>query len=235
MNDRITQTYLRVPLFVPLVFLAVSVWAQEPATPETATAKELQLPPLPYAPDALEPFISARTMGFHYGKHHQAYVDTLNKLVAGTPWSGQPLEKVVVGSAGTADKAAIFNNAAQAWNHSFFWNSMKPGGGGRPTGRLLDLITKSFGSFDEFKNAFATTAVAQFGSGWVWLVQDGARLQIVKTSNADTPLAHGQTALLTCDVWEHAYYLDYQNRRKDFVQTFLDHLANWEFAAAQLK
>jgi superoxide dismutase, Fe-Mn family len=194
------------------------------------------LPALPYAQEALEPYVSARTMDFHYSKHHQAYVDNLNKLVAGTPWAaGRPLERVVLESAGTADKTAVFNNAAQAWNHAFFWRSMKRGGGGLPAGRLMDLIGKSFGAFDEFKNAFLTAAVAQFGSGWVWLVQEDDALKIVKTSNADTPMAHGQTALVTCDVWEHAYYLDYQNRRKDFVQAFLDHLANWEFAASQLK
>jgi superoxide dismutase, Fe-Mn family len=164
------------------------------------------------------------------------YVDNLNKLVAGTPWAaGRPLERVVLESAGTADKTAVFNNAAQAWNHAFFWRSMKRGGRGLPAGRLMDLIGKSFGAFDEFKNAFLTAAVAQFGSGWVWLVQEDDALKIVKTSNADTPMAHGQSALVTCDVWEHAYYLDYQNRRKDFVQAFLDHLANWEFAASRLK
>jgi Fe-Mn family superoxide dismutase len=194
------------------------------------------LPALPYAQDALEPYVSARTMGFHYSKHHQAYVDNLNKLVAGTPWAaGRPLERVVLESAGMADQAAVFNNAAQAWNHAFFWRSMKPGGGGLPAGRLMDLIGKSFGGFDKFKNAFLAAAVAQFGSGWVWLVQEHDALKIVKTSNADTPMAHGQAALVTCDVWEHAYYLDYQNRRKDFVQAFLDHLVNWEFAASHLK
>jgi len=194
------------------------------------------LPALPYAQDALEPYVSARTMGFHYSKHHQAYVDNLNKLVVGTPWAaGRPLKRVVVESAGMADQAAVFNNAAQAWNHAFFWRSMKPGGGGLPAGRMMDLIGKSFGGFDEFKNAFLAAAVAQFGSGWVWLVQEHDALKIVKTSNADTPMAHGQAALVTCDVWEHAYYLDYQNRRKDFVQAFLDHLVNWEFAASHLK
>ena len=194
------------------------------------------LPALPYAPEALEPSISARTMGFHHGKHHQTYVDNLNKLVAAAPWAmGKPLEQVVVDSAGVADKVAVFNNAAQTWNHTFFWKSMKLGGGGLPDGRLLDRIKKDFGGFDEFKKAFLETALAQFGSGWVWLVQEGDTLKVVKTSNADTPLAHKQTALLTCDVWEHAYYLDYQNRRKDYVQAFLDHLANWEFASSQLK
>jgi Fe-Mn family superoxide dismutase len=204
--------------------------------PNPSIAKaEFQLPPLPYAQDALAPYVSAKTMSFHYGKHHQAYIDNLNKLVAGTLWTGQPLDKIIRETAGVADKAAVFNNAAQVWNHTFFWHSMKAGGGGQPTGGLLKRIEKSFPSFDEFKQAFVTAALAQFGSGWAWLVQEGDVLKIVKTSNADTPLAHGQTALLTCDVWEHAYYLDYQNRRKDFVEAFLDHLVNWEFASSQLK
>ncbi|MCX6904806.1 MAG: superoxide dismutase [Verrucomicrobia bacterium] len=206
----------------------------EPTHPAIAKA-EFQLPPLPYAQDALAPYLSAKTLSFHYGKHHQAYVDNLNKLIAGTPRAGQPLDKIIREAAGAADQAAVFNNAAQVWNHTFFWQSMKAGGGGKPTGRLLEQIGKSFQSFDEFKKAFVTAALAQFGSGWAWLVQEGAVLKIVKTSNADTPVAHGQTALLTCDVWEHAYYLDYQNRRKDFVEAFLDHLAHWEFAASQLK
>ena len=184
----------------------------------------------------MEPYISARTMSFHYGKHHQAYVDALNKLVVDLPWAdGLPLEKIIGASAGQAERAAVFNNAAQAWNHAFFWNSMKPGGGGKPAGRLLDMIGKGFGNFDAFKKAFVAAAVAQFGSGWVWVIQDGETVKIVKTANADTPIAHGQAALLTCDVWEHAYYLDYQNRRKDFVEAFLDHLANWDFAVAQVR
>ena len=208
--------------------------ANDPATPGGSSA--FALPALPYAQEALEPYVSARTMSFHYAKHHRAYVDNLNKLVAGAPWAaGMPLERVVLESAGKTDKTAVFNNAAQAWNHAFFWKSMKPGGGSLPAGRLMELIGKSFGGFDEFKNGFLTAAVAQFGSGWVWLVQEDGALKIVKTSNADTPMAHGQTALATCDVWEHAYYLDYQNRRADFVQAFLDHLANWEFAASQMK
>lgn len=203
-------------------------------TPNGITA--FTLPNLPYTQGALEPIISARTIGFHYGKHHQTYLDNLNKLVTGTPWAtGQTLEKVIQDTTGRVDQVAICNNAAQVWNHNFFWKSMKPQGGGLPVGRLLDLINTSFGGFDEFKNAFVTAAVAQFGSGWVWLVQEGITLKIAKTSNADTPIAHGQTALLTCDVWEHAYYLDYQNRRKDFVEAFLVHLANWDFAVSQLK
>ena len=221
-------------ILAPLVGMAVTAAAETAAAAGGTPA--FTLPALPYAQEALEPYMSARTLGFHYGKHHQTYIDNLNKLVAGAPLAaGSSLEKVIVESAGQADKVAVFNNAAQAWNHTFFWTSMKPGGGGVPSGRLLDLIGKSFGSFDKFKDAFAAAAAAQFGSGWVWLVQDGDTLKIVKTSNADTPVAHGQTALLTCDVWEHAYYLDYQNRRKDFVAAFLDHLANWEFAASQLK
>ena len=233
MKSYITEVWSVVSSLVLLAGLAVTGKAAEPTPPGTAQA--FQLAPLPYAQDALEPYISAKTMSFHYGKHHQAYVDNLNKLVAGTPWATQPLEKIIQETAGVADKAAVFNNAAQVWNHTFFWQSMKAGGGGKPTGHLLELIEKSFGSLDEFKKAFTTTAVSQFGSGWVWLVQDGDVLKIVKTSNADTPVAHGQTALLTCDVWEHAYYLDYQNRRNDFVQAFLDHLVNWDFAASQLK
>jgi len=210
----------------------VSATAQAP----TVGSPAFTLPALPYGQEALEPYISVRTMGFHYSKHHQAYVDNLNKLIVGTSWAkDQSLEKVVLESAGKADKAAVFNNAAQAWNHAFFWKSMKSGGGGLPDGRIMDRIKKSFGSFDKFKTAFLTAAVTQFGSGWVWLVEDGETLKIVTTSNADTPMAHGQTALLTCDVWEHAYYLDFQNRRNDFVQIFLDHLANWEFAASQQK
>jgi superoxide dismutase, Fe-Mn family len=220
-----------------LIAMAVAAGAGESATPPSASAgtPAFALPELPYAQDALEPYITAKTMSFHYGKHHQTYVDNLNKLVVGTPWAGQSLEKIVAESSGATDKAAVFNNAAQVWNHTFFWRSMKPGGGGTPTGRLLERIEKSFGSFEEFRKSFVSSALAQFGSGWVWLVQDGDTVKIITSSNADTPLAHGQTALLTCDVWEHAYYLDYQNRRKDFVESFLGHLANWEFAASQLK
>ena len=212
--------------------------ADIPGTPPpVAQGKEgsFQLQPLPYAPNALEPYLSVTTMGFHYGKHHRAYVDTLNKLLAGTPLARQSLAQVVTATAGVSDKTAIFNNAAQAWNHTFFWQSMKPNGGGKPSGRLLHLIESSFGSLETFKASFVDTAVSQFGSGWVWLVQDGESLKIVKTSNADTPIAHGAHVLLTCDVWEHAYYLDYQNRRKDFVKAFMDHLVDWDFATSQLK
>lgn len=220
-----------------------SVWPWSPATvlsfsgrmTSRAADTELRLPPLSYALDALEPFISVRTMSFHYGKHHQAYVENCNKLLAGTPLAGQSLEQIVQTTSGVAEQAAVFNNAAQVWNHTFFWNSMKGGGGGRPGARLLERIERSFGGLEPFKRAFVESGLTLFGSGWVWLIQEGELLRIVQTSNADTPLAHGQHALLTCDVWEHAYYLDYQNRRKDFLQMFMDHLANWDFAASQLQ
>ncbi len=218
---------------LPLAGLLGSI-AAAGAKPD-AKAEPLQLPPLPYAQDALAPFISDTTMSYHYGKHHQAYVDNLNKLVAGTPFAGRPLEETIRKTANMVDQAAIFNNAAQAWNHTFFWESMQANGGGQPKGRLLEMITAAFGSFDAFKNAFITAGVGQFGSGWVWLVQDGETVKIIKTANAETPAANGQNALLTCDVWEHAYYLDYQNRRKDFLAAFLDHLANWHFASSRLK
>jgi len=194
----------------------------------------IELPPLPYAPDALAPVISAETMSFHYGKHHKAYVDNLNKLVAGTDFADTPLEKLIAAVAGKPDKAGMFNNAAQIWNHTFFWNSMRPNGGGAPSGAVAKGIEAAFGSFDNFKKEFANAAVTQFGSGWAWLVADKGSLKLVKTANADTPLTMGVTPLLTIDVWEHAYYLDYQNRRPDFVAAVIDKLINWEFANANL-
>jgi Fe-Mn family superoxide dismutase len=192
------------------------------------------LPPLPYADNALDPVISANTLGYHYGKHHKTYVDNLNNLVKGTDLEGQSLEAIVHATAGKADKAGVFNNAAQVWNHTFFWNSLRPGGGGVPTGKIGDLVNASFGGFDNFKKEFAQTCVTQFGSGWGWLVADGATLKLVKTPNAETPLTKGQKPLLTIDVWEHAYYLDYQNRRADFVNALIDKLLNWQFAEANL-
>jgi Fe-Mn family superoxide dismutase len=194
----------------------------------------IELPPLPYAQDALAPVISAQTLSFHYGKHHKAYVDNLNKLVAGTDLSETPLETLIKSVAGKPDKAGVFNNAAQVWNHTFFWNSMKPNGGGAPTGAVAKAIDASFGSYDNFKKEFSNAAMTQFGSGWAWLVADKGQLRIAKTPNAETPLTTGQTALLTVDVWEHAYYLDYQNRRADFVAAVIDKLLNWEFANANL-
>ena len=192
------------------------------------------LPPLPWPENALSPAISANTISFHYGKHHQGYVNKLNELVAGTPLAEQPLEAVIKATAGKADQAAILNNAAQVWNHTFYWNSLRPQGGGKPSGALAAQIDQSFGSVDAFKTEFAKAATGQFGSGWAWLVKDGDKLSIVKTGNADTPIAHGQQPLLTIDVWEHAYYLDYQNRRADYVAAVLDGLINWEFAAQNL-
>ena len=196
-----------------------------------------ELPPLPYAPNALEPHMSANTFSFHHAKHHQAYVTNLNNAIKGTPNESKPLEALIQESAnpgGDAAKTAIFNNAAQVWNHTFFWHSMKPGGGGKPTGDVASMIDKAFGSLDAFKDEFKKQGVAQFGSGWVWLVSEKGALKVTRTANADLPMAHGQTALLTCDVWEHAYYLDFQNRRPDFLQTFLDHLVNWEQVAQNL-
>ena len=194
----------------------------------------IQLPNLPYADTALEPHYSAKTISFHYGKHHKAYVDNLNKLTAGTPLEGKTLEEIVRASAGDSSRVGMFNNAAQVWNHTFFWNCMKPAGGGRPKGELAQRIDQAFGSYEKFAEQFKATAVGRFGSGWGWLVLDGGTLKIVSTANADTPMASKQTSLLTVDVWEHAYYLDYQNRRPDFIQAFLDHLVNWDFVAGNL-
>ena len=188
----------------------------------------ISLPPLPYADDALAPHISEHTMSFHYGKHHAAYVNNLNGLIEGTDHAESSLEDIIR----SAGPGGLFNNAAQIWNHTFYWNSMSPTGGGDPTGVLAEAITTSFGSTEAFKAQFKTDAVGNFGSGWTWLVREGDGLAIVKTDDADTPLAHGQTALLTIDVWEHAYYLDYQNARPAYVETWLEHLINWDFAAA---
>jgi Fe-Mn family superoxide dismutase len=192
------------------------------------------LPPLPYAENALDPVISANTVGFHYGKHHKGYVDTLNKLIAGTPLAGLALEKLIAETAGRADKVAIFNNAAQTWNHTFYWRSLRPNGGGAPPAALQQKIEASFGSLDACKKELATAATTQLGSGWAWLVLEAGKLKVVKTGNAQTPLAKGVKPLLTIDVWEHAYYLDYQNRRADYVNAVLDKLINWGFAADNL-
>jgi Fe-Mn family superoxide dismutase len=193
-----------------------------------------ELPSLPYPDTALEPYYSAKTFSFHHGKHHKAYVDNLNKLLAGSPFENSSLEEIIAAVAGDPTKAGFFNNAAQVWNHTFFWNCMKPGGGGAPSGALAAKIDAAFGSYEKFAEQFKAAAVGRFGSGWAWLVLDGGELKIMSTPNAETPMTGGKKALLTVDVWEHAYYLDYQNRRPDFVQTFLDHLVNWEFVAANL-
>ena len=192
------------------------------------------LPPLPYADNALEPVISANTISFHYGKHHKTYVDNLNNLAKGTEFENATLESVVNATAGKADKAPLFNNAAQIWNHTFYWHSMKHNGGGRPSGRLAQMIDAAFGSFDEFRKQFSATTVSQFGSGWGWLVVDGNALKVVKTGNAEVPFTKGQKPLLTIDVWEQAYYLDHQNKRAAYVDAVIDKLLNWDFAAENL-
>ena len=202
--------------------------------PRSAHAAALALPPLPFADNALEPVISANTLGFHYGKHHKGYLDNLNKLIAGTEYADMPLDKIVAAVAGKADKVALFNNAAQTWNHTFYWNSLKPKGGGEPPAALKQLMEASFGSVEACKKELAATTVGQFASGWGWLVADGGKLKVVKTGNADTPLTSGMKPLVTIDVWEHAYYLDYQNRRADYVNAVLDKLINWEFALQNL-
>ena len=192
------------------------------------------LPLLPYAENALDPVISTNTIGFHYGKHHKGYVDTLNKLIAGTQLANLSLEKLTAETAGKADKLAIFNNAAQTWNHAFYWRSLRPKGGGEPPAALKQRIEASFGNLDACKKELATAATTEFGSGWAWLVLEGDKLKVVKTANAETPLTKGVKPLLTIDVWEHAYYLDYQNRRPDYVNAVLDKLINWGFAADNL-
>lgn len=195
----------------------------------------ITLPNLPYPDNALESAgMSANTFSFHHGKHHAAYVTNLNKMIEGTELADKSLEEIVTTSYKDPSKAGIFNNAAQVWNHTFFWNCMKPGGGGTPSGALADKINADFGSFDKFKEEFKTAAATQFGSGWAWLVLDNGTLKVTKTANAENPIVHGQTPLLTLDVWEHAYYLDFQNKRPDFIANFLDKLVNWDFVAENL-
>ena len=204
----------------------------EPSNSSTVSGSQspFTLPPLPYAENALEPIITAKTMSFHYGKHHKTYVDNLNKLVAGTDFASLSLEKIITKTAGQAEHMPMFNNAAQTWNHTFYWKSMKSNGGGEPPAALKGKIEASFGTVDACKKELASTAVSQFGSGWAWLVLDGTQLKVVKTANANIPMTLGLKPLLVIDVWEHAYYLDYQNRRADYVNTVLDKLINWEFA-----
>ena len=194
----------------------------------------ITLPSLPFEANALEPYISANTLSFHHGKHHQTYVTNLNNLIQNTELADASLEEIIVASANKPEKVGIFNNAAQVWNHTFYWNSMKKNGGGAPTGAIAAKINEDFGSFDAFVEAFKNAGLTQFGSGWAWLVLENGKLKITKTSNADTPLVHGQKAILTVDVWEHAYYLEYQNRRADYLDIFLKQLVNWDFANANL-
>ena len=199
------------------------------------TSSPLNLPPLPYAESALEPVISTKTLSFHHGKHHRAYVENVNKLIVGTELADLPLGRIVTATVGKVDRASIFNNAAQAWNHSFYWHCLKPKGGGEPPAALKRKMETAFGSVDACKKELANHAVAQFGSGWAWLVLEGSELKVVKTANADTPITRGLKPLLAIDVWEHAYYLDYQNKRADHVNALIDKLTNWEFAAANLE
>ena len=189
------------------------------------------LPPLPYDKNALAPHISAETLDYHHGKHHKTYVDTLNKLTEGKPEASKSLEEIVL----SAEPGPLFNNAAQVWNHTFYWSSMKPGGGGAPTGDLLAAIDRDLGGLEKFKEAFTTAGTTQFGSGWAWLVLENNKLAVTKTPNADLPLKHGQKALLTMDVWEHAYYIDFRNARPKYIETFLSSLINWDFALENLK
>ena len=198
----------------------------------------ITLPELPYAKNALEPHISAETLEFHHDKHHAAYVNKLNELLPGSGLEDKTLPEIIKATAEDDSKQTMFNQAAQVWNHTFYWNCMTPeNGGGAPTGDLQAKIDEDFGSYDKFREEFKNAATSQFGSGWAWLVADseGGKLSIMKTANADTPLAHGKVAVLTCDVWEHAYYIDYRNRRPDYVDTFLDKLVNWDYANAKYK
>lgn len=193
-----------------------------------------KLPDLPYSKDALAPHVSAETMSYHYDKHHRAYVDKLNSAIDGTDYAEMPLEDVIIAARKNAD-VNVLNNAAQAWNHDFLWHSMSPKGGGSPTGSLKELVEDAFESIEGFREAFKKSALGQFGSGWTWLVLDRGKLRIMSTSNADSPVGTHLTPLLTLDVWEHAYYLDYQNERAKYVDSFLEHLVNWDFAASNLK
>jgi Fe-Mn family superoxide dismutase len=206
----------------------------EGALMATPAAAPLSLPPLPFAENALEPVISAKTLSFHHGRHHRGYVETLNKLIGGTELADLPLERIVIETAGNADRASIFNNSAQAWNHCFYWHCLKPKGGGEPPAALKLKMEAEFGSVDACKKELASNALAQFGSGWAWLVLEGTKLKVVRTANADTPITQGLRPLLTIDVWEHAYYLDYQNKRADHVNAVIEKLANWDFAAENL-
>jgi Fe-Mn family superoxide dismutase len=195
----------------------------------------IELPDLPYAQDALEPHISANTLSFHYGKHHAAYVGNLNKMIDGTDLEGKTLEEIILTVNGDASKGGVFNNAAQVWNHTFYWHSMSPNGGGKPSGKIGDAIDRDFGSYEEFAKAFTGAGGTQFGSGWAWLVSNNGKLEVRKTPNAETPLTEkGITPLMTMDVWEHAYYLDFQNSRPGYMNAFLEHLVNWDFAEANM-
>ena len=204
------------------------------APPAAAPTGPFTVPMLPYADNALDPVISANTLSFHHGKHHKTYVDNLNKAVAGTPFADMSLDKIIAATYGVTDKTGVYNNAAQHWNHSFYWRSLRAAGDAEPPAALKQKIEASFGSVEACRKELLTAATTQFGSGWAWLVKDGEKLAVTKTGNADNPLSKGQKPLLTIDVWEHAYYLDYQNRRADYVTAVLAKLINWGFAADNL-
>jgi len=194
----------------------------------------IQLPDLPYPKNVLEPHISARTLEFHHDKHHAAYVNKANELLKGTDLEKLDIETIIKKTYGDNSKTAIFNNVAQVWNHTFYWHGMKAGGGGKPVGKIAERINADLGGFDKFVEEFKAAGVGQFGSGWAWLVDNGGKLEIMKTPNGETPLHHNKKPLLTADVWEHAYYLDYQNRRPDYLATFVEKLINWDFVAKNL-
>jgi Fe-Mn family superoxide dismutase len=215
-----------IPLAAVLLAAAYPCGAQTPDKPAAALFAQSQLP---YAENALEPYISSETISYHYGKHYKSYVDMLNKLAAGSPEAASmTLEQLIM----DAKPGPLFNNAAQAWNHAFYFRSLKPGGGGEPAGPLAEAIKRDFGSFPQFREAYAKAAQTLFGSGWAWLVLDGGKLKVLQTSNADLPMKHGQTALVVLDIWEHAYYIDYRNARPKYIDATLNHLVNWDFASA---
>ena len=226
-----SRQFLRYSLLVACILAALFLMHCGSGNGSAIFVKE----PLPYAKDSLAPFISAETMGLHYDKHYAGYIKKANQLTNERKYAGKTPEAVIQMTAGDPAKAAVFNNAAQAWNHAYFFKCLKPNGGGEPDGALAEMIESAFGSFVNFKKLFLTAAKDQFGSGWVWLVLEDDELAVVAGTNADTPVAHGLTPLFTVDVWEHAYYLDYQNRRLEFVTAVLDNLANWDFVAAQLE
>jgi Fe-Mn family superoxide dismutase len=215
---------------------AVSLAAGEPshALAATQVSATVSLPPLPYAQNALAPYISENTISFHYGKHHQTYVNNTIEKITGRELEKASLEEIIKTSANSFGLTAVFNNAAQVFNHNFYWNSMKPGGGGEPKGKIGKMIKESFGGYPAFVTAFSNAAVAQFGSGWAWLVLENDSLKVVSTANADTPFTTSAKPLITLDIWEHAYYLDYQNRRADYIKAFIEHLINWDFAEKNL-
>jgi Fe-Mn family superoxide dismutase len=233
MKEKATDTssnFLNRRDFIVAAVSTVAILGTVGLTGKAQAASPFALPQRPYAENGLNPIITDKTISFHYGKHHKTYVDNLNKLATGTEFADLPLEKIISATAGQADKAAIFNNAAQIWNHTFYWQSLTPKGGGEPPAALKQKIIDSFGSVDACIKELAGAATTHFGSGWAWLVMAGDKLKVVKTANAEVPFTSGMKPLLTIDVWEHAYYLDYQNRRADYVNAVLDKLINWEFA-----